>query len=268
MIIASLAPSIHSKVRTIAIISFATVFFGAGVSKLVGTTFSIDSFARWGLPDGARQAVGTFEAALAMTLLAPATRSLGALGLAVIALGATITHLRTPGEAGLALVPFALFLGLVLLAAAELRRHGATMLRETSPSVGPRLLASSVAVLAIVAPAAADYNSTHIFNPLWTPHAKFHGAHTIFLGAALGLCSLYLIWTKRAFLLGLTVGALFWTTQALAATLPGTAFVDPEHAHTLPRIAGVPLTQIVIDGLLLATTWTAGAWAWRRSASA
>lgn len=32
----------------------------------------------------------------------------------------------------------------------------------------------------------ADWNRTHLFNPAWPPHAKFHDAWTVPMGTALG----------------------------------------------------------------------------------
>jgi len=39
----------------------------------------------------------------------------------------------------------------------------------------------------------SDWNKTHLFNPRWTPHAKFHDGMTITLGTLLGDISLYLL---------------------------------------------------------------------------
>ncbi|KAK4235445.1 hypothetical protein C8A03DRAFT_46433 [Achaetomium macrosporum] len=89
----------------------------------------------------------------------------------------------------------------------------------------------------------ADYNHTHIFNPRWTPHAKFHGAQTITLSAALGLATLYYTW-RPSFLslqnkrsvqrerdsLGMAVftGTIYWLAGLVAILYPGTEGVDPE----------------------------------------
>ncbi|MGN5381810.1 DUF6640 family protein [Streptomyces lasalocidi] len=36
-----------------------------------------------------------------------------------------------------------------------------------------------------------DWNETHIYNPNWPPHAKFHNAQTMSMGTAVGTVSLY-----------------------------------------------------------------------------
>ncbi len=51
-----------------------------------------------------------------------------------------------------------------------------------------------VALITIFGPYLADWNETHIYNPRWTPHAKFHNAQTMAFGPLLGALSLYFLW--------------------------------------------------------------------------
>ena len=57
-----------------------------------------------------------------------------------------------------------------------------------------RVILTVIAVGTIVSPYIADWNATHIYNPLWPPHAKFHNAQTMILSTLLGLTSLWLVW--------------------------------------------------------------------------
>ncbi|MFE0191583.1 DUF6640 family protein [Streptomyces sp. NPDC058989] len=78
----------------------------------------------------------------------------------------------------------------------------------------------------------ADWNETHIYNPDWPPHAKFHNAQTMSMGAALGLIGLYLLWvhrgawTRSLVQVVVVTESLYWITQLSAILYPGTALVD------------------------------------------
>lgn len=79
----------------------------------------------------------------------------------------------------------------------------------------------------------ADWNTTHIFNPNWPPHAKFHNAQTMLFGSVLGLLCLWFLWGQRGepritLRLAVLLGSLYWLTQAGAILFPGTALTDPE----------------------------------------
>ncbi len=59
-----------------------------------------------------------------------------------------------------------------------------------------RLILTGVAALTAIGGFAMDWNRTHLFNPRWPPHAKFHDAWTILLGTLLGASGLYFLWSK------------------------------------------------------------------------
>jgi hypothetical protein len=79
----------------------------------------------------------------------------------------------------------------------------------------------------------ADWNASHIFNPRWPPHAKFHNGQTLAFGVLLGLATLFFAWRRagdrRTNILAaaITGGVLYWA-QAGAYTVPGIAWTDPE----------------------------------------
>lgn len=91
-----------------------------------------------------------------------------------------------------------------------------------------RWLISLIALLTIVAPFVADWNVTHIYNPRWPPHAKFHNAHTMLLGALLGGFTLWLLWRESCSQrLAIVVAALYWLAQAGSILLSRDGFRRP-----------------------------------------
>lgn len=125
-----------------------------------------------------------------------------------------------------------------------------------------RLVLSAVAVFTAVTPYLADWNETHIFNPRWTAHAKFHNAQTMAFAALLGILTLLYAWRSRrgardpsdAVTAGIFAG-LYWATQGLAHFYPDVAFIDPEFATEAMLHPILGLTpQGLIDIATLAIT--------------
>jgi hypothetical protein len=111
-----------------------------------------------------------------------------------------------------------------------------------------------VALFAIIGPYAADWNETHIYNPRWTPHAKFHNAQTMLLGTGLGISALWFVWRRKGdrktnLIAAITFASLYWITQAGSITFPGTALFDPEFVPD-SNVPVQPIMDVVILGLL------------------
>ncbi|MFE1774241.1 DUF6640 family protein [Streptomyces sp. NPDC059008] len=99
----------------------------------------------------------------------------------------------------------------------------------------------------------ADWNETHIYNPDWPPHAKFHNAQTMSMGAALGLIGLYLLWvhrgawTRSLVQVIVVTESLYWITQLSAILYPGTALVDGDRVPPIqPALA---TTMLALNAL-------------------
>ena len=90
---------------------------------------------------------------------------------------------------------------------------------------GRRIL-SSVAALTAAGVFLADWNRTHLFNPDWPPHARYHDAQTMLLGSLLGGSGLYFLRRsgrdpERDLALGTLLPSLFWISQAGSFLFPG-----------------------------------------------
>ncbi len=108
-----------------------------------------------------------------------------------------------------------------------------------------------VALTAVVGPFVADWSPSHLFNPRWTPHAKFHNAQTMLLGLGLGLSALWFLWrpsgnSKTNLSAAALFAALYWVTQAGSIAFPGTALFDPEFAPN----SALPV-QVIMDVIIL-----------------
>jgi hypothetical protein len=100
----------------------------------------------------------------------------------------------------------------------------------TRDTAGRSLLTVNAVVL-ILGGFIADMGRTHMRNPRWPPHAKFHNAQTIGLGAILGTASLWLTWKARRpadLIMVIVAGEAIYASWIFATLMPGTAWTDPE----------------------------------------
>jgi hypothetical protein len=104
----------------------------------------------------------------------------------------------------------------------------------------------ALALITAISGFAADWNRTHLFNPAWPPHARFHDAMTIALGTGLGGSGLYLLRNgadRREVAVGAALPALFWGSMGAAFAFPGTAGLEAEFPQYVPRVGGVWINE-------------------------
>ncbi|MGN6678398.1 MAG: DUF6640 family protein [Streptosporangiaceae bacterium] len=116
---------------------------------------------------------------------------------------------------------------------------------------GGRTLGRSLLTLANVitalAPLAADWNDSHIFNDRWPAHARFHGVTALAMSTTLSSASIWSLWsgdsdraTARFFAAAVPVA--YWAPFFLAPLVPGTAVDDPP--PPVGRGGGVPVSLL------------------------
>lgn len=129
---------------------------------------------------------------------------------------------------------------------------------------GSRILGRSLLTLAnvitVAAPAAADWNDSHIFNERWPAHARFHGVTALAMSAALSSANIWSIWSgesghARARFFAAAIPIAYWAPFFLAPLVPGTAVDDPP--HPVQRVAGVPVSLL---GAAATTATAAAGW--------
>lgn len=126
---------------------------------------------------------------------------------------------------------------------------------SSQPTIGRGLL-SVVGLTTTIGCFIADWNVSHIYNPNWAPHAKFHNGQTMSMGACLGLSTFYYTWRKSpttaaandSLKTAVWLGSMYWITQLSAILYPGSLAIDPEFGEGFPQ-AYICLAQFTFLGL-------------------
>ncbi|RMD41412.1 hypothetical protein DV735_g3691, partial [Chaetothyriales sp. CBS 134920] len=101
----------------------------------------------------------------------------------------------------------------------------------------------------------ADFNETHVLNPRWPPHARFHNGQTMtssLLFAAAAAFFLFKPSSSRAveansLLAAVVIGSFYGISGLTGGLYPGSLPVDPEFGDGFP--------QLYIFGTQLALNW-------------
>jgi Na+-driven multidrug efflux pump len=106
-----------------------------------------------------------------------------------------------------------------------------------------RLLLSVADLATILAPVAADWNGSHVFNEEWPSHARFHGIVGLGTPVALSSFALWHLWrssneSSLARAVAAAVPITYWGSFFPALLVRGTGLDDPP--HPVGRIAGLP----------------------------
>lgn len=113
-----------------------------------------------------------------------------------------------------------------------------------------------VAGAEIVAGFLVDWNRTHLFNPKWTPHAKFHDALSISMASMNGVLALYLLEKKSLsdpVKLAAMVLAVPCLAMGMAYAFPGAKGLEAEFPEVVPKVGKVYLSEwlVCVSGLSL-----------------
>jgi len=117
-----------------------------------------------------------------------------------------------------------------------------------------RILVSVASLVTLIGSNLADWNKTHLFSELWSPHAKFHGAWLIFAFSLLSLYCLYLVWSQpdrqpQPTRTAAMVQTCIWLAFFPALLVPGGALADP--GKSFAEIAGLEVNFYGALGQLL-----------------
>src|ERR1700738_4718981 len=79
-----------------------------------------------------------------------------------------------------------------------------------------RVLLTLVMGMSTSASFVCDWSPNHLLNPLWHPHARFHGALLLFLLAGVSVTATWLLWRRSkepevAFTVAAAISVAYWT---------------------------------------------------------
>jgi len=111
----------------------------------------------------------------------------------------------------------------------------------------------------------ADLSPSHISNPRWPPHAKFHTGQTLSMSLLLPLLTILFAWRqtsdqREGVFATAGFAAAYWVTQATAIAYPNTAFYDPEFITANSFPLGLPVQayfQLLFLSLIALASWLA-----------
>jgi hypothetical protein len=120
-------------------------------------------------------------------------------------------------------------------------------------------------VLSVLISAFVDYGESHLFNPDWPPHARFHDVAMLNLLAGVALVALWLLWRKSrepdvaAITAGLVTlvfwSVFFWATFAFeGASLQALPNEPP------PQVAGIKVYPNVVSAAVFSLVAATGLW--------
>ncbi|KAK5118564.1 hypothetical protein LTR85_008029 [Meristemomyces frigidus] len=119
----------------------------------------------------------------------------------------------------------------------------------------PRAILTLFAGITAIVPYIADFNHTHVYNPTWPGHARFHNGQTMSMGTYLGLSTLWLTWRPAAktdnLLTATVVAAAYYTTMFTAYFFPGATAWDP------PQQAPFEMSHLAVVVPMLSLVGTA-----------
>ena len=79
-----------------------------------------------------------------------------------------------------------------------------------------RLILTGILLMQSVLGFALDWSGNHLLNPLWHPHARFHGALLLFLLTGVSSMGIWLLWRQSkepgiAIVVAAVISLSFWT---------------------------------------------------------
>ena len=111
---------------------------------------------------------------------------------------------------------------------------------------------SFCAAMTIIVPAIMDLNSTHMTNPLWAPHARFHWSLQYFGTTAFNIIALFLLWgnykekgSRLSIITASLAPLLFWGAFFPSLLMPGISTWPDGMTPFAPIAPNVPMAAVI-----------------------
>ena len=123
-----------------------------------------------------------------------------------------------------------------------------------------RLLLTGILIMQSVLGFALDWTGNHILNPLWHPHARFHGALLLFLLSGVSVLGIWLLWRQSkvpelAIVVAAVISCSFWTPFVYITYLLPSATLWAGDPARVPHLGGaVFYPNVAVAGLFLVLT--------------
>ncbi|MEL7179620.1 MAG: DUF6640 family protein [Pseudomonadota bacterium] len=118
-----------------------------------------------------------------------------------------------------------------------------------------KIAVTAITIFYGLVPAIADLNETHLFNPLWSEHARFHGAWFLAFAAGIAVIALFLIWVRDDVFLPIAFGLIFvagfWVATVFGPTYGGALVDENGYVQTVLGIDSNMFLFSVVGALLL-----------------
>ena len=129
-------------------------------------------------------------------------------------------------------------------------------MKTTMAGLLGRVLMSLGTVIAGFVPLIVDLSPTHVFNPAWSAHARFHEVWLLATGGLLAVVTFHFIWLYRKrprfgiTLAGVLISVLFagYFLASATTSLYGGILIDPDTAPIMPNqgvVMGMPANSFL-----------------------
>ena len=134
-----------------------------------------------------------------------------------------------------------------------------------------KILLSVLVVVSTLVSLVVDWNSSHVFNPDWHPHGRFHDVMLLTLLVALVPLLLWLLWRNSpepevAVKVTTAILLAFWGSFYINLLVPGTT-PAANLEELLPSLLGLPLYPNMVVAAIIIILALIGYWLYQSSSN-